>query len=140
MNMNSISKAFAVACLASAANSLEYPGDKCCRFWTGKDFAGQSHHKCYDGEINGSFTSDMYRSVESVFCGRDVDFEIRKASKWVGLAENDIHGAGYYLNGDLGSGANSATYYTLKAYNASTKGALTFFDSEDCSGLSGRVY
>lgn len=40
----------------------------------------------------------------------------------------------------MGLGANLATYYTLKPYDANTKGALTFFDSEDCTGVSGRVF
>lgn len=44
------------------------------------------------------------------------------------------------MNGDLGFGADLATNFTLKPYDASSKGAVTFFDSEDCTGLSGRVY
>lgn len=40
----------------------------------------------------------------------------------------------------MGLAANLATDYTLRPYDASNQGALTFFDSEDCMGLSGKVF
>lgn len=82
----------------------------------------------------------MYADIESVFCGKNVDFELRQGSSWVGLKESDAHGAGYYMNDNLGIASNVATYYTVKPYDASKSGALTFFDSEGCTGQSGRIY
>lgn len=79
MNMNSIFKAFAAACLASATNALEYPGDNCCTFWTEKNFTGESKTPCHYGTAPAS--SDLYqeffKNIESVFCGKNVEFELR---------------------------------------------------------------
>ena len=86
MPVNNIFKAFALVCLASAVNSLEYPGDTCCRYWKDKDFGGESEVRCMptssyspsQGDLYGSW----YQTVESIFCGKNVDFEFKSGNSW----------------------------------------------------------
>jgi len=67
-------------------NSLEYPGDTCCRYWKDKDFAGESEVRCLptsryspsQGDLHGSW----YQTVESIFCGKNVDFEFKSGNSW----------------------------------------------------------
>ena len=79
MNMNSIFKAFAAACLASATSALEYPSDNCCKIFTEKNFSGKSKTICHHGKgkFSDSLYSEFFQSIESIFCGKNVEFEFR---------------------------------------------------------------
>lgn len=79
MNMNSIFKAFAAACLASATSALEYPGDDCCTYWKDKNFTGDSKTVCHYGtsQTSSNIYNGFYQEIESIFCGKNVEFQFR---------------------------------------------------------------
>ena len=80
-----------------------YPGDNCCRFFTGPDFGGLHKDICHDGKDDKKeFMGDFNDKTKSFVCGKYTAFEFKRdAFKDKQFGMEQITGAGYMANPNL---------------------------------------